>query len=145
MKPELDFQDLSRRIRALDLPDFDLVVGIATGGTVPASLVAFHLGLPLRLMSINFRAADNSPQRPEPELLDAFSLEGPASRILLVDDVSVTGSTFARAREQLQGHEVTTLAFKGKADHVLVPEVSSCVVWPWKPEPLSGGTESVPS
>ncbi len=131
MKPELDFQDLSRRIRQLDLPEFDQVVGIATGGVVPASLVAFHLGLPLALLTINYRDADNRPQRPAPEVLKTAEVDAGARRVLLVDDVSVTGSTLDKAREQLAGFDITTLVFKGKADFVLVPEVGSCVIWPW--------------
>lgn len=131
LKPELDFSDLTRRLKALMLPPADLVVGIATGGIVPASLVAFHLELPLELISINFRDATNRPQRMAPELLEPFSLSTSGQRILLVDDVSVTGRTLEVARAQLPGHSITTLVFKGKADFVLLPEISSCVVWPW--------------
>jgi hypoxanthine phosphoribosyltransferase len=130
-KPELDFSDLTRRLKALELPPADLVVGIATGGTVPASLVAFHLDLPLALISINFRDPANQPQRAAPELLAPFSVPATGQRILLVDDVSVTGRTLEVARAQLTGYSVTTLVFKGKADFVLLPEISSCVIWPW--------------
>jgi hypoxanthine phosphoribosyltransferase len=130
-KPKLEFRDLTRRLKALELPPADLVVGIATGGIVPASLVAFHLDVPLELMSINFRDAMNQPQRTDPELLAPFSGQGSGQRILLVDDVSVTGRTLEVARAQLLEHSVTTLVLKGKADFVLLPEISSCVIWPW--------------
>jgi len=128
----LDFRDITRRLKALELGGFDIVVGIGSGGIVPASLVAFHLNLPLRLLSINFRDQENRPQRPAPELQASFDPPPPGSRVLLVDDVSVSGATMAEAKRLLSGLEVTTLVFKGRGDHVLLPEVGQCVVWPWK-------------
>ena len=131
-KVALDFLEIRSRIRGLELPQVDRVVGIATGGTVPASLLAYELGAPLSYIYLNYRAEDNTPQRPEPELLLPFQApEG--EHVLLVDDVSVSGKTFEVARGLLLDCTVTTLALKGRADVVLFPEVSSCVHWPWKP------------
>jgi len=130
-KTKIDLPDIGCRLRGLELPKFDLVVGIATGGIVPASLVAFHLNLPLDIMHINYRAEDNKPQRLEPELLNNFKLAG-HQRVLLVDDVSVTGQTFAKAKTFLENHEVITLAIKGKADIVLYDKLPSCVLLPWR-------------
>jgi adenine/guanine phosphoribosyltransferase-like PRPP-binding protein len=131
-KVVLDFLTIRTRIERLELPSVDRVVGIATGGTVPASLVAYKLGVPLSFITLNYRAEDNTPQRPEPTLLHPFQApEG--EHVLLVDDVSVTGQTFAVARGFLPNCTVTTLALKGKADFVLFPEVARCVHWPWKP------------
>jgi uncharacterized protein len=129
-KRPLAFEAIVERLAALDLPEVDLVVGIASGGTVPAGLVAYRLGVPLQLLSINYRDAANRPQRPRPELLAPSP--GPLGRrILLVDDVAVSGATVALARELLAGHEVTTLVLKGRADIVAFPEVGTCVLWPW--------------
>lgn len=130
-KVKLDFREIRARLERLELPEVDCVVGIATGGTVPASLLAYKLGLPLLLIYINYRAEDNTPQRPEPELLEPFKVSED-EHVLLVDDVSVTGKTFEAARALLPNCTVTTLALKGKADFVLFPEIKSCVHWPWK-------------
>lgn len=130
-KVALDFPTIRARLEGLELPPADVVVGIATGGTVPASLVAYRLGLPLAVMRLNYRAEDNTPQRPRPEPLGAFS-PPERGRVLLVDDVSVSGQTLEVARALLPGLEVTTLVFKGRADIVLFPEVKRCVQWPWK-------------
>ncbi len=128
----LDFETISSALKPLRLPPVDYVVGIAEGGIVPASLLAHQLELPLRLLRINYRAYDNSPQRSTPELLlDVPSLPESA-RILLVDDVSVSGQTLALASDLLKGHEVVTFTLKGKADFVLFPEIAECVNWPWK-------------
>jgi hypoxanthine phosphoribosyltransferase len=132
-KVSLDFETISRGLRSLNLPPVDCVVGIAEGGTVPAALLAHQLGLPLRMLRINYRAADNSPQRPAPTLLAEIDLPLPeGARILLVDDVSVSGQTLELARGLLGGREVVTLTLKGRADIVLFPEIAACVNWPWK-------------
>ncbi len=131
-KVALAFGEISERLRGLELPEVDLVVGIATGGTVPAAMLAHQLGVPLALLRINYRAEDNSPQRPAPELLEPPPSVGGARRALLVDDVSVSGATLEAARAALPALEVTTLTLKGRADLVIFPEVASCVAWPWK-------------
>ena len=130
-KVVLDFVEIRNRLERLTLPEVDLVVGIATGGSVPASLVAYKLGCPLAVMQLNYRAEDNTPQRPEPQLLTAFRPPN-ARRVLLVDDVSVSGKTLAAAKKLLPHSRVVTLVLKGRADMVLFPEVASCVTWPWK-------------
>lgn len=132
-KVTLDFETISRALKRIDLPPVDWVVGIAEGGTVPAALLAHQLERPLHLLRINYRAADNSPQRPAPTLLeDAGSPLPESARILLVDDVSVSGQTLALACELLGEHEIITFTLKGRADIVLFPEIAACVNWPWK-------------
>ena len=135
-KVALEFTEIAERIRQVELPAVNVVYGVATGGIVPASLVAYRLGVPLVRLDINYRAPDNKPQRPAPELLAAPDLPEPGTRVLLVDDVAVTGQTLDLAASLLTGCEVTTLALKGKrADIVLFPEVASCVNWPWHARP----------
>ncbi len=128
----LDFETISQALWHISPPPADCVVGIAGGGIVPASLLAHQLRLPLYLLTINFRAPDNSPQRPAPELLRELPPIPPGARILLVDDVSVTGKTLALAKSLLAEHSITTLTLKGRADLVLFPEIAGCVHWPWK-------------
>lgn len=129
-KVVLDLPAIKARLQAAALPAVEAVVGIASGGVVPASLVAYELALPLYLLCINYRAADHRPQRPAPALL-APPPPGLPAQLLLVDDVAVSGQTLACAKQQLAGHVVTTLVFKGRADIVLFPELDSCVAWPW--------------
>lgn len=131
-KISLDFVTISQALKQVDLPPVDCVVGIAESGIVPASLLAHQLGFPLHLLRINYRALDNSPRRSAPTLLADIPTLPEHMRILLVDDVSVSGQTLALARDLLKGHEVITFALKGKADFVLFPEIAACVNWPWK-------------
>ncbi len=129
----LSFREITERLKNIDLPEFDLVIGIGSGGIVPAGFVAFYLNAELQVMVMNYRDEQNNPRYDEPKLLEKpeWNLEG--KRILVVDDVSVSGKTMNAALEQLKGYNVKTLAMKGKADYVLFPEVKDCVKWPWKP------------
>jgi xanthine phosphoribosyltransferase len=94
-------------------------------------MVAQQFDLPLFTMRLSFRDDDNRPLADEPQLVGPLPTLPPAARVLLVDDVAVTGRTFERAKSLLPGHAVTTLACKGTADVVLLPEVKRCVRWPW--------------
>jgi hypoxanthine phosphoribosyltransferase len=128
----LSFKQIIVRLKQIDLPEVDLVIGIGSGGVPPATFVAFYLNTDLQVMTLNYRDEKNNPLYEAPKVLQKpeWNLEG--KRILLVDDVSVTGKTMNKALEQLKGLDVKTLAMKGKADFVLFPEIKDCVKWPWK-------------
>ena len=128
----LSFKEISERLKQMDLPDIDLVIGIGSGGVPPATFVAFYLNAELEVMTLNYRDENNNPRYDEPKVLyqPLWNLKG--KRILLVDDVSVSGKTINAALEVLKGYNVKTLAMKGKADFVLFPEIKDCVKWPWK-------------
>lgn len=129
----LSFREITDRLKQIQLPETDVVIGIGSGGIPPATMVAFHLNAELQVMVLNYRDEKNTPRYEEPKVLakPEWKLEG--KRILLVDDVSVSGKTLQAALEQLKGLNVKTLAMKGKADFVLFPEIKDCVKWPWKP------------
>jgi len=128
----LSFKEISERLKQIDLPKIDLVIGIGSGGVPPATFVAFYLNAELEVMTLNYRDENNNPRYDEPKVLyqPLWNLEG--KRILLVDDVSVSGKTMDAALGLLKGYNVKTLAMKGKADFVLFPEIKDCVKWPWK-------------
>ena len=130
----LEFEEIRHRLKGVsrDLPPIDLVVGIATGGVVPAGLLAYELDKPLAVIHINYRADDNSPQHPAPLLLSTSDLPQEGRHVLLVDDVAVSGQTMELARRSLADRNVVTLVLKGDADFSLFPELDGCVAWPWK-------------
>lgn len=128
----ISFIEISERLKQMDLPRTDVVIGIGSGGIVPASLVAFHLQADLQIMTLNYRDENNNPRFSAPLLLQKPDWDLVGKQILLVDDVSVSGKTIEAALEQLKGLTVKTLAMKGKADYVLFPEIKDCVKWPWK-------------
>jgi len=134
MKENISFSEIAKKIKNTQFPEVDWVVGIATGGIVPASLVAFHLGKPLHYIHINYRDQDNNPRYDSPKVISGSNTELVDQKILLVDDVSVSGKTFEIAVNQLPGNQIITFALKGNADIALFPEVKNCVNWPWKLE-----------
>ncbi len=129
---DIDFFRIAKALRKFKLPVFDLVVGIAEGGVVPASLLANKLKCDLEIIWINYRDKDNSVRYKNPVIFKKPKPIAGHKNILIVDDVSVSGKTLGVAARSLKGHKVKTMVFKGKADFVLFPEIDSCVNWPWK-------------
>jgi adenine/guanine phosphoribosyltransferase-like PRPP-binding protein len=133
-KPLLAFEDIVQRLGRWSFPaGIDGVVGIATGGVVPAALVAQHLGVGMKVMALNYRDDANEPRFPEPQLQSSIPELGNWRRILLVDDVYVSGKSWRAARALLPADvEVLPFVFKGKAAFALMRDVDGCVQWPWK-------------
>jgi xanthine phosphoribosyltransferase len=130
----LAFEDIARRLAAWKFPEgIDGVVGIASGGVVPAALVAQRLGVGLKVIALNYRDDANEPRHAEPKLLSAVPDLGAWRRVLLVDDVYVSGKSWRAARALLPVEvEVLPFVLKGKVDFALIRDVDGCVQWPWK-------------
>lgn len=132
-KADISFQTVSQAIRAFPLPEVDLVLGVGRGGVVPASMLAHQLQCDLKIVQVSHRNDDNYPIHEIPVFVNEFAPDfGSNTRILLVDDVSVTGKTLAVVKSKLERFEVKTFVLKGKADFVLFPDIKNCVNWPWK-------------
>jgi hypoxanthine phosphoribosyltransferase len=131
-KVAVSFVRISKALSEFPFPPTDIVVGIGRGGIVPASMIAHQLAVPLFIASVNYRDDSNQPTRKSPEFLNEFSSSFPeGSRILLVDDVSVTGKTLELVKKTLTAFPVKTFVLKGKAEAVLFPDIKTCVNWPW--------------
>ena len=130
----LAFEDIAERLARWKFPSgIDGVVGIASGGVVPAALVAQRLGVGLKIIAVNFRDEANQPRQARPQLLAAAPNLGAWRRVLLVDDVYVSGETWRFAREALPADvEVLPFVLKGRVDFALIRDVEGCVEWPWK-------------
>jgi uncharacterized protein len=130
----LSFTNITVRLAAWRFPaGIDGVVGIAGGGVVPAALVAQRLGVGLKVIGLNYRDEANAPRYPEPRLLSAVPELGDWRRVLLVDDVWVSGKSWRAARAALpEPVEVLPFVFKGKVEFALIQDVDGCVEWPWR-------------
>jgi len=128
----ISFPEIKNALDNFNLPVFDLVIGIAEGGLIPAALTANKLGCELATIKINYRDENNKPRFDKPEIIKSFNGIIKGKNILMVDDVSVTGKTIDAARDLLKDNHITTFVFKGKADYVLLPDIADCVNWPWK-------------
>ena len=132
--PAIAFEVVSEKLRCTELPAADLVVGVGSGGIVPAAMTAYELRVPMMPLWLNYRDKNNEPQHSLPQLYQPFNVPSETNHILLVDDVVVSGKTLNAAMKLLPPNiRVTTLALKGCADIVLFPEIESCVQWPWNP------------
>jgi hypothetical protein len=103
----------------------DVVVGIARGGLVPATMAAGMLALPLAMMGFERSAGSAAWIGPPPF----------ARRILLVDDGCSTGRTMASVREALirDGFDCLTLAVVHDPDvTAFIPDLSHPVRTLWR-------------
>ena len=100
---------------------------------MPASLVAMRLKVDLKVLALNYRDESNEPRFEEPKLLSRVPDLGSWRRILLVDDVYVSGKSWHAARKLLpESVEVLPFVLKGKVDFALIRDVDGCVQWPWR-------------
>jgi hypoxanthine phosphoribosyltransferase len=131
----LSFIEISNAIKKYPFPKVELVVGIGRGGIVPAALVAYQLSVDIVIAEINYRDDNHQPRYAAPKFLSDLDLEKVSGKILIVDDVSVSGKTIAQLKDKLKGMDSETFVLKGNADHVLFPDIKNCVNWPWKTSP----------
>lgn len=119
--------------------EFDVIVGIARGGLVPARILSDMLGNgELQTMRIKFYdAVGKTTERPT---ILSPQLKVKGKRILLVDDIADTGKSLAAAMEHLKEGEagaVFTVALAKKPSSSLVPdlytlETDAWVIFPWE-------------
>ncbi len=130
----LAFTDITARLAAWKFPaGIEGVIGIASGGVVPAALVAQRLGVEMKIIALNYRDETNAPRFAEPQLLSAVPDLRAWRRVLLVDDVYVSGKSWHAARALLPREvEVLPFVLKGKTDFALIRDIDGCVQWPWK-------------
>ena len=124
------WEEVADRIRAMDFREsFDLIVAIANGGIIPAALLNQRLQLPVELLKLHFRDAQQKPLYDGPRLLAPVGFEVRGRKVLLVEDRVKTGATLQYARELLkEATLVKTFAVNGTADYALWDE--ACFSFP---------------
>ena len=109
---------------------FDLIIAIARGGIVPGFLISQKLETDYDLLWLRFRDDKNKIIFSHPRLLKPLKFNFQGKRILLVDDVCKTGSTFKVAARHLKAAKsIKTFVINGKADYCLYDE--ECFKFPW--------------
>ena len=87
----------------------------------------------MKVIALNYRDETNAPRFAEPKLLSSVPDLGAWRRVLLVDDVYVSGKSWHAARALLPCEvEVLPFVLKGKMDFALIRDLEGCVQWPWK-------------
>ncbi len=132
---ELDFQQIVAKLAAWKFPEgIDGVVAIASEGIVPGALVAQRLGVGLKTITISYRNEINEPQFAQPKVLSGIPGLGGWRRVLLVDDVYVSGKSWNAARDHLPSSvDVLPFVLKGEVDFALIRGGSRFAHWPWNP------------
>ena len=125
------YEHLDRVMEAMAREQFEGIVAIAQGGVMPAAIIQQEWGVPLRVIRINYRDSENKPRYEDARLFEDEPFESKGQRLLLVDDVSRTGRTLARARAWLDGNTVRTFLVNGAADYSLWNN-DECLRMPWK-------------
>ncbi len=119
--------------------EFDVIVGIARGGLIPARILSDMLGNDeLQTMRIKFYdAVGKTTERPT---ILSPQLKVKGKRILLVDDIADTGKSLAAATEYLReggAGAVFTAALAKKPSSCMVPDIytletDAWVIFPWE-------------
>lgn len=132
------FHGLARRLARSVLDSGfrpDLVVAIGRGGYIPARVLVDHLGL-MALTSIRLEHYRGARKGREARIKDPLWSALEAEQVLLVDDVSDSGDTFAVAvahlRERLPGADICTAALHHKAISRYRPDFYGQVVRKWR-------------
>lgn len=111
--------------------NYDMIVAIAWGGIIPATLLNKYLNIDLNILYVNYRDVENVPKYDEPKLLRQIDFDYENKNILLVDDRAKTGKTLNMVRKMLNtSNVVKTFVVNGNADYSLYNE--SCFKFPWK-------------
>jgi xanthine phosphoribosyltransferase len=134
------YRQFDRILHEIKSERFDLIVAVARGGVIPAGLLQQELGLPLRVIAVSYRDEKNAPLYEDAKILEDGPFPVKGKTILLVDDVSRTGRTIARAREYLAGNTIKTFLLNGKTDGgaaAIKPDyelfhTDECLRMPWK-------------
>lgn len=119
--------DLQEIIRQMTTEGFapDVVVGIARGGLVPATMLSHYLGKPL--MVINYSLRDNKVTQVS-EVNDLIQLIKQAQKILIVDDICDSGETLAKIMTEVSESRELKGSFNVNYDG-WEERVKSAVLW----------------
>jgi len=127
---KLTKREILNKIKKINFPEFDLIVAINRGGIHPAKLLAKHLGLKVKTITINYRDDNHVPRYKSPKLIKELKTKLENKKILLVDDVSRTGKTLRTAKKLLKENKIKTFVINGKADYSLF-NCKECFKFPW--------------
>jgi xanthine phosphoribosyltransferase len=128
------FEEITALIAHWPFPEkLDGIMGIAAGGAVPAALVAQRLGLGLKMIALNYRDESNEPRFSEPRVMSVVPSLGKWRRVLLVDDIYISGKSWNAARAVLpKDIEVLPFVLFGKVEFALLRDYHGTIDWPWQ-------------
>lgn len=131
MSENKSFAEVLERFRKITFyEEFDMIVAIANGGIIPATILNQRLNKDIQLLKINLRDANQRPKYDSPQLIAPIDFDYEGKTILLVEDRVKTGASLLMACKLLEGAKlIKTFAVNGKADYALYNE--DCFKFPW--------------
>ena len=140
-KVHIDWKDIDQSIegilKELPLEKFDTILGLARGGMIPATILAYKTKCHnLQQLGVRTRDVDNIQYYGAPQL---------AGNVLIVDDINDSGLTFASVKDYVRHHfdhdEIKTITYASlirrssssfSEDNTgLVADNDSWYVFPW--------------
>jgi uncharacterized protein len=117
----------------------DLIVAVSRGGFDPARILCDQLDV-RRLASVQLEAYDGMVKRPEPVVVLPVNADLSGKKTLLVDDVSDSGASLAKAKEHISEKKaaevrIATLHIKPWSKYLpdyYAESVDEWVVYPWE-------------
>lgn len=110
---------------------FDIIVAIANGGIIPATIINQRLQKEIHLLKINLRDEFQQPKYDQPQLMAPINFDFKNKNILLVDDRIKTGASIELAKSLMaEAKLIKTFAVNGNADYALFNE--TCFKFPWR-------------
>ncbi len=127
MKPPT-FEEITRRLAEWKFPEgVDGVVGIAFG-----ALVAQRLGLGLKTIRVTYHDAAHGTRFSLPQVASEVPGLGHWKRVLLVDDLYLSGRSWNAARAMLSSKaEVLPFVLAGDVNFALFRDPKGWTEWPW--------------
>lgn len=136
---EAQCKELARKLKQKKL-EFDVIVGLARGGWIPARLLSDYLSIDeLHTVRVKYYEGVGKTMK-KPLILHPTQFDIRGKRILLVDDIADTGESLVAAIEHLKEKKagnicVVTLVKKPHSKFtpdLYVKETSAWVVFPWE-------------
>jgi len=76
MPTEKSFEEILQRFREIEFHEtFDMIVAIANGGIIPATILNQRLNIDIQLLKINLRDPDQKPKYDRPKLVSPIDFE----------------------------------------------------------------------
>ena len=105
--------DVSTLQKKLNNEKFELILGIAKGGLILATMLAYKLEIN-NLKTIQIKAYEENTLQKEVKIINSCGYISPETSVLIVDDISDTGHTldFVIKHLGLKNYKIVTLVYK---------------------------------
>ena len=129
---------LVSRIKAKKL-EFNYIVGIGRGGLIPATMIGYKLKLPVLNYGVSLYNDNNEPKTLKVYQDINFDAFESNTKLLVVDDICDTGTTFSHFKELKKNNVIQTTYAALFAKEATIQFVDMCtnivgeewVIFPW--------------